>query len=140
MADVPLPPSNPYDKSHLYPDIDVGATEGSSDTDRDDLLRAQADPLEAREQARVQNARGTVLTESRALAIMAEFVEQQKQQRINALMLTPITDANKDELNFTRGEVAGLMLALKYVQAVASGAAATLELFKEEDRINDRAN
>lgn len=121
--------NNPFDNSHKYSFDLPGDLDEESERER-------ALGEEQRGEALRQKGVGSALTESRAFAILAEYVEGQRQARINQLLLTPITNENKDELNYMRGEVAGLMLALRFAKAIAEGAEATLEVFKEA-RKND---
>jgi hypothetical protein len=128
--------NNPYDRTaqvrEQYGEIDLPPTHDVGQEEREEMARA-----DQREQALKQKTTGKALTESKAFAILAEYVEAQKTARLNHLLLTPITEANKDELNFMRGETAGLMLALKFAKAIAEGAEATLEVFTEERKAND---
>lgn len=126
--------NNPFDSSEKF-EFDLPAVGVDEEEERRERLLGE----DQREQALKQKSTGRALTESRAFGILAEYVEGQRQARMNHLLLTPITDKNKDELNFMRGEVAGLMLALRFAKAIAEGAEATLEIFKEEDRINESA-
>lgn len=116
---------NPYDNSDKF-DFDLPGDSGGENEEYERLVRESQ-----RGEALKQKSLGSALTESRAFAILAEYVEGQRQARINQLLLTPITDGNKDELNYMRGEVAGLMLALRFAKAIVEGAEATLEVFKE---------
>lgn len=125
---------NPFDNSAKL-DFDLPAVGVDEEEERRDRVLGE----DQREQALKQKSTGRALTESRAFAILAGYVEGQRQARMNHLLLTPITNDNKDELNYMRGEVAGLMLALKFAKAIVEGAEATLEIFKEEDRINESA-
>lgn len=123
---------NPFDRTHLM-DFDLPAV-GEEDDERAALRH------NSREEARGEAVRAKSLTEGRAFKILAEFVNQQREARINQMLLTPITEGNKDEMNFMRGETAGLMLALRYARAIAEGAEATLELLREEDKLDARSS
>jgi hypothetical protein len=127
---------NPFDRSAKF-DFDLPPTSGDQDLDREALGDASHEV--AREEALVQKASAKHLTESRAFGILAEFVEGQRQATINKMLLTPTTDANKDEHNYERGICHGLLLALKFAQAIADGAEATLEVFREEEKLKNAA-
>lgn len=121
---------NPHDNTSLY-DFDL-PSEGLDEEEERELLLGG----DQREQALRQKNAASALTESRAFAILAEYVKQQEQARMNHLLMTTITDANRDEFNFMRGEVVGLKLALKFAQLIADGAEATLELLQEAKKDN----
>lgn len=134
IEEVVLPNVNPFDRTsqHSFEDLPpVGETE------EERRYRELGAP--AREEALVHNSAGRGLTDSAGFAMLAEYTEGQRQATMNKLLLTPITEANKDELNYERGIVHGLMLAVKFARAMAEGAQATLELFKEQERMNDRS-
>lgn len=124
---------NPFDRTDKF-DFELPPIGGDSDVDRDELQRS--DHGAEREAALIQKARGRALTESRAFGILSEFVEKQRQATISKMLLTPTTDANKDEHNYERGICHGLMLALQFAHAIADGAEATLELFYEQEKLD----
>jgi hypothetical protein len=116
---------NPFDQSHKYA-FDLPAEGEVEEEEREKVLGP--DP---RESAQKQKVTSAALTESRGFAILAEFAEEQRQKILNQLLLETITDKNKDEFNFLRGQVAGLLIAVKYGKALAEGAEATIELLNE---------
>jgi hypothetical protein len=130
---------NPFDRTQDF-DFDLPATDAGEDEDREALARSAH--AKEKEEALVQKTRSRALTESRAFGILSEFVEGQRQATLDKLLLTVITDSNRDEMNYERGVVHGLMLTLKFAKAIAEGAEATVELFREQEKMNDapRAN
>jgi hypothetical protein len=124
---------NPFDRTAEF-EFDLPSTESEGDEERDELAQAAHD--DERSRALVQKTSGRALTESRAFGILAEFVETQRKLTIEKMLLTPTTEANKDEHNYERGVCHGLMLALRYAQSIAEGAEATLEVFREQEKLD----
>lgn len=56
------------------------------------------------------------LTESKAWAKLLIFVQEQIKPRTDTLLITPVKHENIDEMNFLRGEIAGLKLLEAYIQ------------------------
>lgn len=120
---------NPLDPTHKF-DFDLPAEGEDTEGVRETLLG------EGAESALKQKAQGLALTEGRAYAMLAEFVREQRRLRIEELLCTPITVESLSETNFKIGELMGLRVALKYAEAIAEGAEATIELLREEEKLN----
>lgn len=90
-----------------------------------------------REAALREKTQTKALTESPAWSMLRDWVDKQKEARVRQLLLIPITEKNKDELNFMRGETAMAMLVVEFVEKVLSGAESTLEVFRESEKVKD---
>lgn len=93
--------------------------------------------LDVTREAAVKDKNGyALLTASEGWNKIREHVEKQKDLRIQKLLLEVITDANKDDLNFTRGEVSGMMLILAMADKLFESADDTLEVFREQEKLS----
>lgn len=69
---------------------------------------------------------------SKGWHMVVAFVEEQCKRRLNEVMLTPATSTSEAELNFTRGEYAGMQLVVKHIEALLENANELVEHFKEQ--------
>jgi len=78
------------------------------------------------------------LTRSKGWSIIEAFVTDQCQRRMYEVMTTPAanTPEKAAELNFTRGEYAGMQIVLEHVKNLRSAAQETVDLFKEGNEDN----
>lgn len=87
---------------------------------------------EALEAAVLRNADAESLTRSRPWGRLVAFIEDQTTQRMNHIMLTPLTDvAQMAEQNFMRGECAGLNLLKKFVEDELKVGREAVELYRQ---------
>lgn len=128
MTVIPLPGTNPFDRTAQHDFEDLPPI-GESEEER----RVREMGAGAKEEALVHNTLGKDLTGSPGFAMLRELIEGQRQAYINKMLLTPVTEANKDEMNFERGTVHGLMLAMKFASALTEGSKEVLELLKQKE-------
>jgi hypothetical protein len=73
------------------------------------------------------------LTRCKGWSILEAFVADQCQRRMNEVMLNPAANTPEvaAQLNFTRGEYAGLQIVLVHVRDLKEAAQSTIDLFKQ---------
>lgn len=111
-----------------YPDIDLPPTDDETVEGLADLSRTEAIKEKNEYEA---------LTASAGWSKVRAWAEEQKARRVDHLLLTPVTDANKDEMNFARGEISGILLVIAMADKFLAAANDALDVFKTDQKLKE---